>query len=750
MDVRNRCRGCGVSRRWRAALYGTSDLWSNLEVSKRSTLGGEKYMDVDEDGPGHFSAKVLAMLSPRVDDGGRLAVGGRRFSRVTRLDLSCTYVQLSVFGDAGVKAMVGDTLAHLILNGCPLVNSGSLCFLSNLPRLSSLELSHCDAIDDTGLDALSHFVPWVQHLNLSYLFRISEAGVKKLFRMSDLLSLNLIGCCRIKSYPWAVSNDHARATLPVKEISIGEDSRIQTRGFWLLWCTWQQWDMSKIVRICPFLETLRLNIVLFDLPSTGLEVLLSGCTHLKNLSLVVDRNLVSSICAASELLQNLKSLDLTIHIGVTSESFHLMVASNALKKLTALKFHSKHTNVFNDDSLKEMINQTKFLEFIELNCEEISANILISVSEKLKGLRALMMHHCQVSTKAMASLNTHFRALKELTLTDIQQIGHSNRLSMLVTSPQLTLSLKKLELSSSSGFCDKDLALVPKSCPNLQWVDFQFPFTYPRTTTNLGKFCPNLLYLRLSRISHAESLRSPTRLIRRGTVTAATATAPAPTPVATQVTGIPVAGIPATAATNIAPVAQPALPQSADITPQPAQPAVLAFPPVAAAAPVAATVTPTTVAAVAAAITVTTRNLPQAANTLTLPSTPPVPPQRVKFLNSSLESRALLEMGTNHCRRLRVLDVTGNLGLTDHVLKRLAALPRLHTVFLDGVEDITAKGVVAFAEDGWRSLKRLHIRGCKGCKLGVVNENYLTKALEVDLVIDGGRVLRSTNGMEEI
>ncbi|KAI8834877.1 hypothetical protein BC829DRAFT_69059 [Chytridium lagenaria] len=159
--------------------------------------------------------------------------------------------------------------------------------------------------------------------------------------MNGLTSLNLMGCCRIKSYPWAISNDHPRSTLPIKEVSIGEDSRIQTRGFWLLWCTWQQWDMGKIVRICPFLETLRLNMVLFDLPSTGLETLLTGCLNLKTLSLVVDRNIIPALCQCASLLAKLNTLDLTIHIGVTAEHFKTLVDAGALMKLKALKFHSK-------------------------------------------------------------------------------------------------------------------------------------------------------------------------------------------------------------------------------------------------------------------------------------------------------------------------------------------------------------------------------------------------------------------------
>lgn len=52
------------------------------------------------------------------------------------------------------------------------------------------------------------------------------------------------------------------------------------------------------------------------------------------------------------------------------------------------------------------------------------------------------------------------------------------------------------------------------------------------------------------------------------------------------------------------------------------------------------------------------------------------------------------------------------------------------------------KGVVEFAEGRWKSLKRMHLKNCKGVRMGVVQENYLVRGLEVEVVLDGGRVLR--------
>ncbi|KAJ3101012.1 hypothetical protein HDU97_001712 [Phlyctochytrium planicorne] len=602
-------------------------------------------------------------------------------------------------------------------------------------------------VDDVGLEILGRFVDWIVALNLSYLFKLTDAGVKRLFRMKGLVSLNLMGCCRIKSYPWAIANDHPRATLPVKEISIGEDSRIQTRGFWLLWCTWQQWDMGKIVRICPFLETLRLNMVLFDLPAPGLEILLQNSPNLKTLSLVADRNLIPGLCTAAPLLAKLTSLDLTIHIGVTMEHFSTLVRSGALKKLKALKFHSKHTNVFGEESLREFVDGCGDLEhsqssvrFLEMNGEDLHPDSLVTISPRLgKNLQSLLMHHFYLSNESLNALSQNCTALRELTINDIQplcvpnksrsvstKLGEAdsmssmrnvsgiknlgkykvvegdgtaiNRLSMVVQDKGMAMRLKKLEMSSSMiGFKDKDLAEIPLACKNLQWADFQFPFTFPLTTKALASNCSNLLFLRLARTSLPTS------------------------------TGASPANRPSTA-----PPAPRRTSEPNTMGPQP--PVVSNTPPRRGRSGRRRQSASPTLG--------TSSNL---SNSSEITSSKPR-----GFLCSSPETQSLLFLSDSSksvcAKKIRVLDVTGDIGLSDHVLsKGFSRLPALHTVFLDSVEGVSEKGVRGFAEGCWKSLKRLHIRNCRGCRIGVVTENYVTKGLEVDLVVDGGRVLGSSN-----
>ncbi|KAJ3412734.1 hypothetical protein HDV05_000304 [Chytridiales sp. JEL 0842] len=639
LDLKTRARCLTVCKRWAKTLYTTPNLWQVLDLSNRQTLGGDKNVYVDPEDPKEINWVLVNLLQSRprclftgdpkgAGDEGMKEVVGRvgwmtemmmmrsawgfeaspRFQRVTRLDLSCSAFDLATFSIPAVRDILGPTLTHLILSGCASVDSGSLYHLKSLPALEYLNVSHCENLDDMGLEAISFFANSLVSLNLSYLFKISEFGVRFLFRMPKLTSVNLMGCCRIKSYAWATSEQTDRiATLPIKELSTGEDSRIQTKGFWLLWCTFQTWDFGKLIKVCPFLETLRLNMVLFDLATDSLKVLLEGAKNLKNLSLVADRNLISALCSVAPLLQKLTSLDLTMHIGVNGEHLSSLIKAKALTKLKGLKFHSKHSNVFTDESLKGLVEIAPALEYLELNGEELKPQTLkiLATSPQSKTLQSILLHHIQLTNDTMQQFSKNLVSLREITITDIQQLGGKNKLSMLVShTPGLSEKLKKIELASYKGFKDADLALIPVQCPNLH----------------------------TSATSTAKKLKNPSS---------------------------------------------------------------------------------------------------------TKPKEP-TPRSPYDFLCSSPECRSLLHFSSKYGRKLRVLDLAGPVGVTNHVLKSFAGLPMLHTLFLENMEGISPLAVVKFAEDRYKTLKRLHLRGCRGGgQLGVVYENYVTKGLEVDLIVDG-------------
>lgn len=282
-----------------------------------------------------------------------------RFQFLSRLELSYTNVDLEIFCSDNISLA---SFTHLYLDGCFNVTNYTLFYLLKL-SLAHLDISHCTAVDDTGLEVIAHVLPNIQSLNLSYIFRLTDRGLPKLFRLPTLKSVNFLGCYRIRSYPWALAAPGRKVvTNPVTELLLGEDSRIQTGGFWLLWCCWS-WDMSVLAESCPFLETVRVNMVLFDLLSDGL---LAGCKSLKHLSLVVERSGAQSLCDNAEKLGMLDSLELTCHIGLTTENVTSLIDSGALNRLTAIKFHSKHTRVFTDANFVKFADLGAPLEYLNV------------------------------------------------------------------------------------------------------------------------------------------------------------------------------------------------------------------------------------------------------------------------------------------------------------------------------------------------------------------------------------------------
>ncbi|KAI8825156.1 uncharacterized protein EV422DRAFT_517672 [Fimicolochytrium jonesii] len=720
LDVKSRCRALRTHRRWKDVMYCTPRLWTRLDWSNRFSLGGDKSV---AEGARRTDTLLQFVFADSASAG--------RFTKLARLDLSCTDVDPSVFMDTPcIRLTLKDTLSHLVLNGCPNVDSGSLYNLRGLTALRALDLSHCESVDDAGLEVLSYYLPHLTHLNLSYLFRITERGIGRIFRMPAIVAVNLMGCYRIKQYPWAIVDGAKRTALPLRELQLGEDSRIQTRGFWLLWCTFS-FSTARLISVCPFLETLRLNMVLFDLPANGLEILLNGCDHLKHLSLVIDRAAVPALCSVAPKLRSLESLEATVHIGVTGELLGTLVTANALPKLKALKFHSKHTTVFSDASLAALITAAPLLEYLELNGDDITAAGLQPVAKKIgPQLQSLLLHHVRIANASLRTIGRGSPALKELTMTDLQQLSRSNRLRHLVCDSTLRIRLRKIELASHAGFNDKDLATVPANCPNLQWIDFSFSFTYPRTGRAIADHCPGLLYLRL-----CKATPPPLHQVMgwannsNAATTNQTANAQPTTPAANNANA---------AATNVVGASNSAASHS--------PPVLIPRPP-----------RPRRSAHSSESVTILALKLAKQKRRRKSPPT---------FHASSPECRSLMYMTSSvvdtkstfyaprdsasssrpppprriaRLRKLRVLDLTGNIGLTDWTLEAaLSRLPALHTLFIDSCDSITRPALLHFADMMLPQLKRVHVRNCSSCRPAVGTASTTTTVPRIGIAAVAG------------
>ncbi|KAI8801057.1 hypothetical protein BJ742DRAFT_779754 [Cladochytrium replicatum] len=387
LEPRSRCRAARVSRRWNVIAYSDPGLWQRLDLSKRISWA-------ESDETRNSLTRWATSTGNPVDERLRFLLANAaprtpstltRFRRLQRLSLNfCPSVDLTVFEEPQLVGLLGECLTHLSLNGCgDGVDSFTLYHLRGLKGLCSLDVAHCEQIDDRGMEVIAHFMQQLSQLNLSYLFKLTDDGVRKLMRMPNLSSLDLTGCYRIKTYPWATSlaastDSKRNPTLPLKELYLGEDSRLQTsRGFWLLWFSFS-FNISTFVQCCPLLETLRLNMVLFDsvindagggggvngvdnlavaivnaeavaqpnVPQVSpqlrnaLTLLVSHCKNLSHLSLIVDKSMVQSLCtkAVSARLSKLRALELTFHIGVTAEHLRQCVEfenGEALSRLTA-------------------------------------------------------------------------------------------------------------------------------------------------------------------------------------------------------------------------------------------------------------------------------------------------------------------------------------------------------------------------------------------------------------------------------
>ncbi|KAJ3386207.1 hypothetical protein HDU84_001724 [Entophlyctis sp. JEL0112] len=787
-DDKDRCHLSSVNRHLHYVLYNAPELWKRLDLSNRYTLGGAKFLEDSDFTANKLAALVSRPINPETSPES-LCSSFMRFTSLARLDLSCTGVNLDFFATTAVtQTALCSTLLQLIISGCPLVGSGNLYQLRFLKSLSYLDISHCDNVDDFGLEVIGFFLPWIKELNLAYLFKITEAGVKRLLRVAGLRMLNLMGCCesppsvgRVKSYPWAIANVAPTNVLPLRELSIGEDSRIQTRGWGCVMTDrafllpQQHWDMQKLSSVCPFLETIRLNMVLFDLPENGLQILLEGCKNLKVLSLVVERTTIPSLCSAAPHLRKLKSLDLTIHIGVQSAQIDALMAADALPALKALKFHSKHTTIFTHDSLQTLAKNSPQIEYLELNGDELRNDSMISVVDKLGGnLQSLLMHHMRMSNAAMKAVAKRCCGLRDLTITDLQTdsetmplqgsglisgseipnhrkltprelsvrgLGPANQLKWLVSEPGMGLKLKKIELSSFEGFSDKDLALIPSACPGLQLSANAMENLTITSEQNINSIDDILSELVVS----AFMSQLPKRAVSAvGSTTRRVSTSSEPR---ASISGAK-SPRPSAAAREIM-LSSEAVSATRRLTPFLAS--------------LKATQAPGSKSIDGKA----NRNCDnrggaklnqfsssEVNSSAQKPRPPPPPkPRRAKkgkgdHLFSSQECQALMYFATfgkekSAARKLRVLDLSGSHGLSDYILSTAFAsgLTNLHTLFLDGCDNtLTETGVVKFAESRWKSLKRMHIRNCRGVSLNTVQENFLSKGLEVDVVIDGGRL----------
>jgi hypothetical protein len=194
--------------------------------------------------------------------------------------------------------------------------------------------------------------------------------------------------------------------------------------------------------------------------------------------------------------------------------------------------------VFEDSNILKFANLGMPLEYFECNAETISLTQIGAISsiciptmkpstekrdsmspqtpkpsplrkpvDKRKLMQNLLLHNATVDAKTLTDLGIRLMNTRELALSNIIQSSRSAKLGLMFTSiSPLFTNLRKLELSSIDGFSDKDLALAVKNCPQIQWCELAFSFTFVKTLASLS-LCRKLLYVKLHRYSTPTSSR---------------------------------------------------------------------------------------------------------------------------------------------------------------------------------------------------------------------------------------------------
>lgn len=211
--------------------------------------------------------------------------------------------------------------------------------------------------------------------------------------------------------------------------------------------------------------------------------------------------------------------------------------------------------MFDDLNLKTFVNQGMPLEYVEINAEQISASCLGNIvklcnvqpdvqqrpihdrgrtgsspseasspitylgvtksdftslkrpkAHKDKLVRSLMLHNAAMDCSVLKVLGESLKNTRELTMSSLSQVDRSAKLALLFTpASALATNLRKLELSCSTGFSDKDLASAIKNCTQIQWLELSFAFSFIKTLSAICD-CRKLLYAKLHKFAIPEEV----------------------------------------------------------------------------------------------------------------------------------------------------------------------------------------------------------------------------------------------------
>ena len=110
------------------------------------------------------------------------------------------------------------------------------------------------------------------------------------------------------------------------------------------------------------------------------------------------------------------------------------------------------------------------------------------------------------------------------------------------------------------------------------------------------------------------------------------------------------------------------------------------------------------------------------------------------FHANSKEIRSLIHFTKNGGKLLKIFDLSGDLGISDHIIISHFTKLSIHTLSIENAHYVTSKGLIKFAESKWKSLKRISIKNCTRAKFDCVEGNFVRNSLGIELVVDAIRI----------
>lgn len=233
-------------------------------------------------------------------------------------------------------------------------------------------------------------------------------------------------------------------------------------------------DLS--LKVSPAVEYLEINAEHLD--DSALQSLIKLGSATTTSAIIGSKNEINSIDNNGNQLQN------DSHINLAA--MRIKIPNN---NVTTSSSTSSPSTALNREFVSSPQNTTPTTAIREYPSKKISP-ISTSVKTPPKVLQNLLMHNATLSNETLDLFSSGLSNIRELTLTNLHQSSYSNRIARLVTGGKKSISiaktcipkqiaptsdfteickkLRKIELSSMDGFTDKDLAIIPANCRELQ------------------------------------------------------------------------------------------------------------------------------------------------------------------------------------------------------------------------------------------------------------------------------------------